>query len=129
MVHQLESDAKHVAGVVLAIRVRGNQSGEIWKSAKEMIYSSLERRPFSKIYRVMKHMNGLDLIDLDLLDLAETFRVFSAASVIDDNDWARVRLRQRPHKFNKRFFRTVSRNEDRELLANLPCASFGPSGR
>jgi len=99
-----------VFGSVLAIRVRRNQAHQIWKRAQEVIYSGLERGAFSKVYGEAKQMNTSDL-----LDPAESFREFGAASVIDNNDRTSETLRQCAHQFNQRFLGPVRRNEDRKL--------------
>jgi len=99
-----------VFGSVLAIRVSRDQSHQFWKRAQEVIYSGLERGAFSKVYGEAKQMNTSDL-----LDPAESFREFGAASVIDNNDRTSETLRQCPHQFNQRFLGPVRRNEDRKL--------------
>ena len=60
-----------------------------------MIYSTLERSAFSKVYGVAKQINTGDL-----LDPAESFREFGTASVIDNNNRTSETLRQCPHQFN-----------------------------
>ena len=102
--------AKDVVGNVLTVRIRRNQAYEVWIGAQEVIYSTLERSAFSKVYGVTKQVNGWDL-----LDVAEKFGEFGAAAVIDHDNRATVRLRQCPHQFNQYLLGPVSRNEDREL--------------